>query len=247
MLGKVIFLLVLTFTLVSCQFTETMTIDEKGHGRMSLSIDLSEMMSMMGDMTNDTTMVKTDTIISFKSILEEKKDSITQLSKEEQKRLKAMEDYKIHVALDPDKKMSVIEIFTDFKNVSEANDLMEGLNQSGSIISGMTNGGSDTDNSDTDNDAVGVNYSFKKGVFKRDAYIKDESAHQQQLDSLKETESFMGGITYKLKYTFPSRVVNASAEDAKLSLDGKTIELERSFLEYIKNPDVLDLEVELEK
>ncbi len=247
MLHKVISFLVLAFTLVSCQFTETMIIDEKGHGTMSLSIDLSEMMNMMGDMSNDTTMVKTDTIIEFKSILEEQKDSIAQLPKKEQERLKAMENYKIHVELDPDKKMSVIEVFTDFKNVSEANDLMAGLNHSGEMISGMANGTSSSDDSSTDNDAVGVEYSFKKGVFKRDAFIKDEAAHQQQLDSLKETESFMGGIIYKLKYTFPKRVKNASAEDATLSLDGKTLELERSFLEYMKDPDVLDLEVELEK
>lgn len=245
MLRKIISLLVLVFTLVSCQFTETMVIDDKGHGRMSLSIDLSEMMAMMGDMSNDTTMVKTDTIVSFKSILEEKKDSIAQLSKEEQKRLKAMEDYNIHVMMDPDNNMSIIEIFTDFKNVAEANDLMEGLNQSGSMISGMTNS-DDTDSATSENDAVGVKFSFKKNTFKRNAYIIDEKAHQQQIDSLKETESFMGGIIYKLKYTFPRRVINASAEDAKLSLDGKTIELERSFLEYLKNPDVLDLEVELE-
>lgn len=247
MLQKIIALLVLAFTMLSCQFTETMTIDEKGHGRMSLSIDLSDMMSMMGDMGADSTLVKTDTIVSFKSILEEKKDSIAQLPKEEQKRLKAMEDYKIHLTMDPDKKMTVVEIFTDFKNVSEANDLMEGLNHSGSLISSMANGGSADSNTTGDNETVGVNYSFKKGVFKRNAYIIDEKAHQQQLDSLKETESFMGGISYKLKYTFPSRVINASAEDAKLSLDGKTIELERSFLEYLKNPDILDLEVELEK
>ena len=36
-------------------------------------------------------------------------------------------------------------------------------------------------------------------------------------------------------------------EDAMYSADGKTIEFERSFVEYIKNPDVLDLEVKLEK
>tara|TARA_B100000809_G_scaffold265077_1_gene322773 strand:- start:7800 stop:8540 length:741 start_codon:yes stop_codon:yes gene_type:complete len=246
MLRKIISLLILAFTLVSCQFTETMVIDDQGYGRMSLSIDLSDMMAMMGDMSEDSTMVKTDTIITFKSILEEKKDSIAQLSKEEQKRLKAMEGYNIHFTMDPENKNSVVEIFTDFKNVSEANDLMEGLNQSGSMISGMANG-NDTTSKASESDAVGVKFSFKEGVFKRDAYIIDEKAHQQQIDSLKESESFMSGITYKLKYTFPSRVINASAEDAKLSLDGKTIELERSFLEYIKNPDVLDLEVELEK
>ena len=65
MLQKIIALLVLAFTMLSCQFTETMTIDEKGHGRMSLSIDLSDMMSMMGDMGADSTLVKTDTIVSI--------------------------------------------------------------------------------------------------------------------------------------------------------------------------------------
>jgi len=247
MLYKIISLLVIVSSLVSCQFTETMTIDDKGHGRMALSVDLSDMMSMMGDMGADSTLVKTDTIVTFKSILEDKKDSIAQLPVEEQKKLKAMEDYKIHLTLDPDKKMSIVEIFTDFKNVSEANDLMEGLNHSGSLISTMANGRDTDSNTTGDNETVGVSYSFKKGKFKRNAYIIDEKVHQQQLDSLKETESFMGGITYKLKYTFSSRVKSASAEDAKLSLDGKTIELERSFLEYLKNPDVLDLEVELEK
>ena len=44
-----------------------------------------------------------------------------------------------------------------------------------------------------------------------------------------------------------SKSIKASAKDAKLSLDGKTIEIERSFLAYLKNPDILDLEVELEK
>lgn len=246
MLRKIISLLMLIFTLVSCQFTETMVIDDQGHGRMSLAIDLSDMMEMMGGMGEDSTMVKTDTMIAFKSILEEKKDSIAQLPKEEQKRLKEMEGYIIHFTIDPDHKKSVIEIVSNFKNVSEANDLMEGLNQSGSIISGMINGNTTT-NKASESDAIGVVFSFKKGIFKRDAFIIDEKSHQELIDSLKGAASFMRGITYQLKYTFPAKVIKASAKDAKLSLDGKTIEIERSFLAYLKNPDVLDLEVELEK
>ena len=57
----------------------------------------------------------------------------------------------------------------------------------------------------------------------------------------------MSGISYKLKYTFPKKIKKTSAEDATFSLDGKTLELERGFVEYLKNPDVLDIEVELEK
>jgi hypothetical protein len=109
----------------------------------------------------------------------------------------------------------------------------------------MINGNA-TNNKASESDAVGVAFSFKKGIFKRDAFIIDEKAHQELIDSLKGAASFMRGITYQLKYTFPTKVIKASAKDAKLSLDGKTIEIERSFLAYLKNPDILDLEVELE-
>jgi len=74
----------------------------------------------------------------------------------------------------------------------------------------------------------------------------DKEQHSAQMDSLKQVESFMGRTQYKIKYTFPRRIKSASIEDATFSLDGKTLELSRGFLDYFKNPDVLDIEVELE-
>jgi len=244
MLQKSIFLLVLFLTLVSCQFTETMIINENGSGRMSISMDLSEMMAFSGEMMSDSTMTKMDTIIPFKHILEEKKDSIAQLSSKEQKKLKSLENYNIHLLTDPETSQMVIDIYTDFKNVSEANDLMKAFDESEGFISGMQDGGSSNTSGDNN---VGVMYSYKKGKFKRDSYIIDLEKHQIQIDSIKDVESFMSGMTYKLKYTFPRKIKKSSVEDATYSLDGKTIEMQRSFIEYIKNPDVMDLEVELEK
>lgn len=243
MLQKIIALVILSITLVSCQFTETMTINEDGSGRMSVTMDLSEMMAFSDEMAKDSTITKMDTIIPFKNILEEKKDSIAELSKKEQKRLKNLESYNIHLVTDPETSQMVIDIYTDFKNVSEANDLMKAFDESDSFIPGMSDDGDDSNSKENN---VGVNYSFKKGIFKRDAYIIDEEKHKIQTDSIEGVESFMGGITYKLKYTFPRKIKISSVEDATYSLDGKTIEMQRSFLEYIKNPDVMDLEIELE-
>ena len=139
----------------------------------------------------------------------------------------------------------VIDIFTDFKNISEANDLMKGFEQSQNVIPGAS---SSTEEEKKDEpDVIGVSYSYAKGKFKRDAFIKDKAAHKTQVDSLKNAEAFMTGITYKVKYTFPRKIKKSSVEDATFSLDGKTLELQRSFVEYIKNPDILDIEVELEK
>jgi hypothetical protein len=63
---------------------------------------------------------------------------------------------------------------------------------------------------------------------------------------MKQAEAFMGGAIYRLKYTFPKKIKKVSVEDATFSLDGKTMEFERSMLEYMKDPDILDVEVELE-
>ena len=54
-------------------------------------------------------------------------------------------------------------------------------------------------------------------------------------------------LNYTLKYTFPRKIVKSSIEDATYSLDAKTIEVSRSFIDYMKDPNVLDLVVELEK
>lgn len=241
---KCIALVALGISVISCQFTETMVLQEDGSGKMNLSVDLSEMMAFGGEMAQDSTFVKMDTIYSFKDLMEAKKDSIAQLPMEEQKRLKAMENYKINVVTDPETNTMIVDVFTDFKNVSEANELMKGFELSQSIMPGSS---SSNDTKEKEPEVIGVSYSYSKGKFKRDAFIKDKKAHQKQVDSLKNAEAFMSGMSYKIKYTFPRKIKKTSVEDATFSLDGKTLELERGFVAYLKNPDVLDIEVELEK
>lgn len=241
---KILFLLFAVAFLTSCQFTETMVLNEDGSGRMSIKMDLSEMMALGGELSNDSTEVKKDTIIAFKDIFEEKKDSIATLPMAEQKKLKAMENFKIHMISDPDEGVMIVDLFTDFKNVSEANDLLRGFEQTENVIPG--NSSEDEGSSEPEPELIGVSYSYDNGKFIRDAFIKDEKQHSKQIDSLKQIESFMSGTLYKIKYTFPKRIKSSSVEDATFSLDGKTIEIQRPFLDYFKNPDVLDVEVELE-
>lgn len=245
---RILLLILLAATsLISCQFTETMVLNEDGTGRMSLSMDLSEMMAFSGEMGKDSTLTKQDTIIHFKDIFEEKKDSIAKLSREERKQLKKMENYKIHMVSDPDENKMIMDVFTDFKDVSEANDLMQGYQQAEGYIPGSSSSNKDEDGKkESGSDIMNVSYSFKNGIFKRDAFIVDKEEHRRQVDSMKQAEAFMSSMKYKIKYTFPRKIKNSSAEDATYSLDGKTMELERSFLDYFKDPDVLDIEVELE-
>lgn len=243
MIRKFILLLFLAFTVVSCQFTETMVLNEDGSGRMSIEMDLSEMMAFQGA-SEDSIAVDMDTIISMKQFLQEKKDSIATLSKVEQEKLKKIENYNVHILIEHETPKMLLDVFIDFKNVGEANDLMKGLDRGSAFVPGVTMD-SEMEGDDSP-DVVGVSYSYKKGKFKRDAYIIDKELHKQQVDSMKSAEAFMSEMRYKLKYTFPRKIIKSSVKDATYSLDGKTIVIERNFVEFMKNPDLLDLEVEIE-
>jgi hypothetical protein len=229
--------------LTSCQFTETLVLNEDGSGRMNIEMNMNELMAFGGDEV-DSVVTKMDTIISMKQFLLEKKDSISQLPKKEQESLQKMENYNIRMIMDSEKKEMLFSIYTDFTNIEEANNLMTGLDKTSSLMPGVNSTPADSEEN-TDN-VMGVAYSYKKGKFSRDAFIIDKARHQQQVDSMKNTESFMSSMVYKLKYTFPKKIKKSSIKDATFSLDGKTIEVERSFIDYFKNPDVLDLEVEFE-
>ena len=215
-------------------------------GTMTVEVNLNEMMAFGGSALTDSLSVKIDTIIAMKEFLDAKKDSISKLSKAEQDKLKKLENFNIHMKMDTEAAEMVYDISTNFKDISEANDILSGLEQASNV---MPNPNSNTEikKEEDSPEVVGVNYTFKEGIFKRDAYIKDEKLHQQQVDSMKQAEAFMGGSNYTLKYTFPKKIKKASNPEATFSADGRTVILQKPFIEYFKNPDVLDLEVVLEK
>ncbi len=244
MLKKLILITILASTIISCQFTETMVLNEDGSGTMSVEVNMNEMMAFGAGMMMDSTMTEIDTLISIKQFLLEKKDSISQLPIEEQQKMKAMENFNIRFKMDAEASEMIFDIYTNFSNVNEANELMKGLDSMDQFMPGEET----TEESGTSStEVLGTSYSFSNGIFKRDAFIKDKAAHQKEIDSLKNSEAFLGGMQYTLKYTFPRKIIKSSIAEATYSMDGKTMIIEKSFLDYFKNPDVLDLEVELEK
>jgi hypothetical protein len=246
MILKLLALFTIALTLVSCQFTETMIMNEDGSGTMAVEVNLNEMMAFGGSALTDSMSVKMDTIIAMKQFLEAKKDSISKLSKTEQDKLKKLENFNIHMKMDTESSEMVYDISTNFKDISEANDILNGLEQASNVMP-SPDSNTEIKKEEDSPEVVGVNYTFKKGVFKRDAYIKDKKLHQQQVDSMKQAEAFMSGSNYTLKYTFPKKIKKTSNPEATFSADGKTVTLQQPFMEYFKNPDVLDLEVVLEK
>lgn len=238
--------------LTGCQFSENIYINEDGSGKVKFSMDASEMMDILGQMGDDASdqMGKAvDSTIVFKDFLVEYKDSIANLSLKEQEQIKAMEDYKLHMVMDADKKKMFFDIETDFDNANELRDMYKAMNNFNNLkgdetasdnlplspFSSMGNEGSTL-----------VSYSYDGTVFKRNAEIIDEKKHQQSLDSIDKSALMLGSSKYIINYHFPRAVKSFSKQGAMYSEDRKTVSYEVGFIDMLKDPELLNIEVVLE-
>ncbi len=234
----------LTGALFSCNFTEDLYLKEDGSGKISINFDGSQLMEMAGDEMMKKEEKAMDSIISFKEFLEEKKDSIANLPESEQAKLKRLENFKMHMLMNPEKKEMKFELFTQFNSVDELTDLFASMKDAGALQQGASAAPDGPLNES--GEATDVAYSFKGNSFSRVTSILDEELLKQTVDSLDQMKMFLAGSTYTLRYHFPKKIKSISLEKALLGQDGKSFELEVDFLEYMKNPKVLDVEVELE-
>lgn len=237
----------------SCNFTETMTLNEDGSGKMSVFFDASELMAFGGDQLmgkeGEGEGEVMDSIIDFKEFIRENKDSIMTLPAEEQRKIMALENFKMHVIMNEEEGKLSFDMFTDFENVKEASNILEGFDQMSTLMAPDTEVPEDeveVDVEESDEESVKVRYDFTGNVFKRDAYILDAVKYQSQVDSLESMAMFFGGSSYKLQYTFPKKIKSTNRESATFSSDGMTLYYEVNFMEYMKDPDLMDIEVILE-
>ena len=228
----------------SCNFTEEIDIQEDGSGKLSIKFDGSDMMEMGGEELAKTNEKAVDSIISFKEFLEEHKDSIAQLAPEEQAKLKRLEPFNLRMVMDPEKKEMLFDLFSDFKDISEVNNAFNTFQEASMLGPNSQQSPAPMPASEQ---ATEVYYSFAKNKFTRTAKIVNEALFQKQLDSMQGAEMFLSGSSYTLKYHFPKKVKSTTAEGATFSADGKTMIYQVDFLDLMKNPALLDLEVELEK
>lgn len=91
-----------------------------------------------------------------------------------------------------------------------------------------------------------LTYNYDGKIFKRTAKILDKEVYKQATDSLGHMRIMFCASTYKLNYHFPRPVKSVTNTTALFSADRKSITVEYSFMDYLENPEVLNLEVVLE-
>jgi hypothetical protein len=284
-IAKILLAVVLLFNLASCSITERLIIDENGGGKFAYDIDGSKMMSMMGsamkDMGGDDSKKDSkkkkktkdklaeqnkeskkaiDSTFTFKELFASKQDSISKLSPEEQAKIKKMERFSVRTIIDEEKGIMNYSMFTDFKSVSELQDMMSPMESMKSISpNGQKAGGlgmapdAMSDNSSTKYFYDGKTFrktvsKLEKKKEKEEIKSDDEIASaESEADKLKESMSmFYDQSNFKVVYQFPKPVKKVSIENALYSEDRKTITIEYPLKDYMENPDKLNFEVEFQ-
>lgn len=268
---KLLFLLLLTFSVTSCTITEKMIINDNGSGKFAYDIDGTKMMSMMGsafkgdDKENDKKNKKKDSskkkvidsTFTFKEMFASKQDSISKLSPEEQAKIKKMERFSVRTIMDEEKGIMNYSMFTDFNSISELQDVMSPVESMKSISpTGQKSGGMGmAPDALEDNSSTSFFYDgkiFKKNVAKIEkkkevAEEVEEGSEDDLANKMKESlDMFYDQSNFKVVYQFPKSVKKVSIENALYSEDRKTITIEYPLKDYMENPDKLNFEVVFE-
>ncbi|MEZ4852762.1 hypothetical protein [Flavobacterium sp.] len=247
----------------SCSITENLIINEDGTGKYAFDLDASQLISMAGNRKNSDTLEENakkediDSIISFKEIFAEKKDSIAQLSAAEQARLKKMENFKIHMLIKEADEVMKYSMFADFTTVNELDEMMSPL-QSMTIFgiakddlpTGINNTSATTD--------AAQQFFYDGATFKKSLKAKEKQTEVETVVEDEETESeaafskqhdesiemLFAQSHFKIKYTFPKAVKKVTSKyEVMYSEDRKTITIEMPFKEYMNDVEKSNIEV----
>lgn len=249
--------------LTSCNFTEEITFNEDGSGEFIMNYDMSAVMKTLeeelgeGKDKEGKEKVKIDSVVYFKDLLIDKADSIAALSMEEQKQLKALEGAIMKIKMDEANGVFDFGFGATFTSLNDLPSVLEKMEKAK-----VLNSKGNAQYTQMDESAVAkasenmfeyVGFSYDGITFSR--YLKE--GYEQSQDDLEglnrehsempEVREMLQAITYTLKYHFPRPVTSVSNKSATVSDDGKTVTLKMNFIDMIRSPETMALDVVLEK
>lgn len=250
-------LLGLALIFQSCQIREEFTFKEDGSGTYEMGIDMSELMkSDLG--TNDSIPQKSvDTLVVFSEWLDEKRDSISQLPKEEQEKLELLRPLEFSMNIDEEKKSMVMKLAYAFEEIDDIKKFGEAVKAANikelddlqSMSEGDPNGnGPKADLNSLFSTSTSFETKFSKSKFTRT--ITDEAmeaAIKQKDTTLTADDPFVDMLRFKQVYRFPYRVKSVSNSNAKIHADFMGVEIEANMFELNNYPEYFNVEVKFDK
>ena len=235
--------LLISITFTSCQFTEEITLNKNGSGQYKLNMDMSAMMGAMSEMGQNDSIKKEkekiDSTFYMKDLIEQNKDSIAQLPKDQQLAIESTKDLKVHIHLDEEKGEMQYDFILDFKNLSELDNIKSKVEKAQKIQDKKGDDKESIENHD-------IFYTYSKKHFTRKVVMKNLTEEEQETynTQMEESKMFLGGSKYKLVYHFPKKIKNVNYKETQFSSDHKTMTIEVEMDSLTKNPMLLDLKVD---
>ncbi|WCO01039.1 hypothetical protein [Psychroserpens ponticola] len=248
--------------LTSCNFTEEITFNEDGSGEFIMSYDMSEVMKTLekemggGQSKEGKEKVKLDSVVYFKDLLVDKADSIATLPLEEQKQLKALESVVMKMRMDEANGIFDFGFGSSFASLKELPKVLEKIEQAKKL-----NSKDNPQYSKMDESAVSrasqnmfeyVDFAFDGKTFSRSLKKdykqspEDIEALDKEISEMGEAKDMFGAMSYTLIYRFPKTVKSVTNDKAVISENGKMVTLKMNFIDMIKSPETMTLDVVLE-
>ena len=253
-MNKFLAFFITCLVLTGCVIQEEFNFNTDASGEYSIAFNMDALMGMGSDENKEKEVI--DTVITFASFLEEKKDSISQLPLEDQERLELLRPltFKMNVN-DSLQKMDMrlsyaFESLDDIENFSKAVDAadIKELNEMGLTGSDSTvtdDSGIQKTSEDLFGSANAYATKFSKRGFSR--IIKPES--REEIIAKRDTSesSFGDAIIMRQVYKFPYRIKSVDNPRAKIHTDFKGVEVEANMLELNQNPDIFNIVVKFKR
>ncbi|WP_426429421.1 hypothetical protein ACPX19_07645 [Winogradskyella sp. HB-48] len=260
---KLFLLIVFACFIASCNVTESIIFNQDGSGEFLATYEMGDAIkafekSMGGDEDKekkeggeimDTTMV-------FADIMETYKDSVAALPEEKRLAMEAVKDMYMRMQINEDEGIMNFGMGMQFKSIEDLKDINEKFKKIQSL-----NGQGDQLDAIKDNSPIGnfmgsenndVAYSYTNTDFSRITSIKKpneatDDAIDELFDETDESNQqfleYFKGSFYNVKLTFPKAVKSIDIDGAEFSDDRKTVTYKTNWVDYLKNPMLLDVNV----
>ena len=255
-----ILLLITLVLLSSCAVTESVTFNEDGSGEFLVSYDMGMFMAAMksemggGVSSNPEKKGKViDSTIVFNDVMEKYADSVATLSKEKQEAIKAMKNMFMNIEMNEDDNKMNMGIGLKFNSIEDLKDIGEKIAQAKKLS------GTDSQSEVMKNTPIGkfmgdkssqTDYTFNSSTFTRITTLS-EDYNPNEMETLfdvndeddQEIKEKFSEATYQVKLSFPKPIKTINVDQPEFSKDRKQVSYKVSWIEYLKNPKVLDLKV----
>jgi len=262
---KLILILTLATFITSCNVTESIVFNDNGSGKFLVTYEMGEAMkafeaSMGGGKSDDENKEpgeKMDTTMVFSDIMETYKDSVAALPEEKRLAMEAVKDMFMNMKVDEDEGIMNMGIGLNFNSIDDLKDINDKIKKAQSLNAQGDQVGSMKDNSPLGNffgsENSNTGYILTENSFSRvtqmdipDGAAEDaiEDLFNEEDESNQQFMDYFENAYYNVKLTFPKAVKSISKDDAEFSKDRKTVTYRINWIDYLKDPLSLDVNVE---